>query len=107
MAVDPVLKIALGKSRLFCCATGQHGKAQPLSTAKMINIGQNIKEELCRQERTVSWLARKLGCNRASVYRLMSKNSIDTAMLWRISLLLRRDFFGEISAELYRHTNAE
>ena len=84
-----------------------HGKAQPQPTAKMINIGQSIKEELCRQERTVSWLARKLGCNRAAVYRLMGKNSIDTAMLWRISLLLGRDFFGEISSELCRRKDAK
>lgn len=71
----------------------------------MINIGQSIREELMRQERTVSWLARRLGCNRAAVYRIMGKNSIDTAMLWRISLLLRRDFFADISAELARRAD--
>ena len=35
----------------------------------------------------------------------MGKNSIDTAMLWRISLLLRRDFFADISAELARRAD--
>lgn len=71
----------------------------------MINIGQNIKDELLRQERTVSWLARRLGCNRSAVYRIMGKNSIDTAMLWRISLLLGRDFFADLSAELERRAD--
>ena len=36
----------------------------------MVNIGQKIKDELQRQERTVSWLARKLNCTRAAVYRI-------------------------------------
>ncbi len=33
-------------------------------------IGTMIKEELERQERSVSWLARKLSCDRSNVYRL-------------------------------------
>lgn len=62
----------------------------------MVNIGQNIKEELQRQERSVSWLARKLNCTRAAVYRIFSKNSIDTALLASISLILHRNFFQEL-----------
>ncbi|TGX82471.1 XRE family transcriptional regulator [Palleniella muris] len=61
----------------------------------MINIGQSIREELERQERTVSWLARKLNCNRSLVYRILGKNSIDTGMLIRISRILKHDFFKE------------
>ncbi len=65
-----------------------------------MNIGQDIRDELARQERTVSWMAKKLGCNRAAVYRMMGKSSIDTAMLRRVSLLLGRNFFRELSAEV-------
>ena len=50
----------------------------------MINIGERIKDELDRQERTISWLARKLNRNRAAVYRLLKKNSIDTNVLSQI-----------------------
>ena len=32
-------------------------------------IGNLIKEELEKQERTVSWFARKLACDRSNVYR--------------------------------------
>lgn len=39
----------------------------------MINIGENIKEELDRQERTISWLARKLNRTRTYVYRMLKK----------------------------------
>ncbi len=66
----------------------------------MVNIGQIIRDELIRQERTVSWLARKLNCNRAAVYRIFNKNSIDTAQLAIISQVLNRDFFQELSEDL-------
>lgn len=66
----------------------------------MVNIGQNIKEELQQQERTVSWLARKLNCTRAAVYRIFGKNSIDTALLAQISAVLHRNFFIELSDDV-------
>ncbi len=63
----------------------------------MLPIGQLIKEELASQERTVSWFARKLHLDRSNVYRLFQKNSVDTDLLGRISLILDRDFFEELS----------
>lgn len=66
----------------------------------MVNIGQRIKEELQRQERTVSWLARKLNCTRAAVYRIFDKNSIDTALLTNISQILHHNFFEELSEDV-------
>lgn len=65
----------------------------------MINIGQEIAKELKRQERTVSWLARKLNCSRSGVYRILDRNSVDTRLLEEISLILRRNFFDEFSVE--------
>ena len=61
-------------------------------------IGLLIKEELERQERSVTWFARKLSCDRTNVYRIFQKQSIDTNLLIRISLILNRDFSAEISA---------
>ena len=66
----------------------------------MVNIGQKIKDELQRQERTVSWLARKLNCTRAAVYRIFDKNSIDIALLASISQVLHHNFFEELSDEV-------
>lgn len=67
----------------------------------MVNIGQSIKDELERQERTVSWLARKLNCTRAAVYRIFAKNSIDTALLTSISQILHRNFFQDLSDDIF------
>ncbi|MBQ9733488.1 MAG: XRE family transcriptional regulator [Bacteroidaceae bacterium] len=60
-----------------------------------LHIGQRIKEELERQERTVSWFARKLYCDRSNVYKIFRRSTIDTELLLRISLILNYDFFGE------------
>ena len=62
----------------------------------MESVGNLIKQELERQERSISWLARKLSCDRTKVYRLLQKNSIDTYDLERISLLLSHDFFADL-----------
>ncbi len=66
----------------------------------MEHLGSLIKQELERQERSVSWLARKLFCDRTKVYRLLQKHSIDTYDLARISILLSHDFFADLSEEL-------
>lgn len=63
----------------------------------MIHIGQLIKTELKRQERTPTWLAKKINCDRTNIYRIFDRESIDTALLSRISTALNRDFFRELS----------
>ena len=63
-------------------------------------IGELIKEELKRQERSVSWFARQLCCDRSNVYRIFQKNSIDTNILTRISIILHRNFFKELAEEI-------
>ena len=60
-------------------------------------IGILIKEELERQERSITWFARKLSCDRSNIYRLFQKESIDTNLLVRISILLGKDFFSDLS----------
>lgn len=59
----------------------------------MIHIGQLIKEEMQRQERTPVWLARKINCERTNVYYIFSQPSINTDLLLQISIALKHDFF--------------
>lgn len=66
----------------------------------MEHIGGLIKQELEKQERSISWLARKLSCDRTKVYRILQKHSIDTYDLARISILLSHDFFADLSDSL-------
>ena len=67
----------------------------------MVHIGGAIKSELLRQERSISWLARKLYCDRSNVYDIFKRRSIDTDLLLRISLVLKRNFFELYTSEFY------
>lgn len=70
----------------------------------MVNIGAIIKRELLLQERSVAWFAKKLCCERANIYRIFNKQSLDTELLLRISLILNHDFFQYYSDRLKRNT---
>ena len=66
----------------------------------MVHIGHLIEQELRRQRRSVSWFARELYCDRTNVYKLFHKESIDTMLLYRISVVLSHDFFQYYTDEL-------
>lgn len=66
----------------------------------MQDIGKLISDELIRQERTPAWLASKLGCDRTNAYKILKRSSIDTALLARISMVLKHDFFLDLSASI-------
>lgn len=68
----------------------------------MIHIGNLIETELRRQERSVSWFARKLCCERTNVYSIFKRHSIDTDLLLRISHILHYDFFALYTDEYVR-----
>ena len=59
-----------------------------------VHIGKEIKAELLRKERGVSWLAEKLHCDRTNVYDIFKREGIDTRLLERISIILNRNFFA-------------
>lgn len=63
----------------------------------MTAIGKLIKEELERQERSVTWFAKKLSCHRTNVYDIFSRNNIDITLLIRISRILGHNFLKDIS----------
>ena len=59
-----------------------------------MHIGNLIKEQVKKQERTVVWLAEQLACSRTNIYKIYERPSIDTGLLLRISVLLDYDFFS-------------
>lgn len=65
-----------------------------------IFIGKIIEDELRAQERSVVWLARKLNCNRTNVYKIFRRSSIDTALLLKISNVLKYNFFEPYTNQL-------
>ena len=64
----------------------------------MVHIGEEIRKELHRQERTISWFARKLFCDRSNVYDIFKRKSIDAYFKYpgvRFFLILYRFLEGE------------
>lgn len=75
---------------------------QRKTPVRMIHIGRMIEGELRQQERSVAWFARKLCCNRQNVYDIFKRESVDTTLLRRISSVLGRDFFRDLSEDISR-----
>ncbi len=66
----------------------------------MIHIGHLIRQELIRQERSPSWLARKINCERTNIYDIFERVSINTDLLAKISRVLDYDFFALYSTTI-------
>ena len=71
----------------------------------MTHIGQIIEKELHRQERSVTWFARRLYCDRTNVYNIFRRQSLDTELLLRISIILEYNFFQIYSDITTEHRN--
>lgn len=71
---------------------------------KDINIGQDIREVLKRQGRSVVWFAEAIYSDRSNTYKMLKKRSIDLELLMQISELLQHDFLKDCSEklEIYR-----
>ncbi len=64
-----------------------------------MHIGERIRQELDRQDKTVVWFARQLAYSRTNIYKIFDRPSIDTGVLLRISRVLHYDFFDLYSEE--------
>jgi transcriptional regulator with XRE-family HTH domain len=64
-----------------------------------IHIGKTIKEELYKQGISVSAFARKINRSRNVIYDIFERESVDTALLNKIGLVLRIDFFSFYSEQ--------
>ena len=66
----------------------------------MIHIGNIIKKQFDAQGRSVSWLAKELCCDRTNIYSIFKRESIDTRLLEKISVILKHDFFKYYSQDI-------
>jgi transcriptional regulator with XRE-family HTH domain len=64
-----------------------------------IHIGKRIKEELYRQNISVSDFAKKISKSRNVVYNIFERVSIDTELLNKIGKILNCDFFSLYSTQ--------
>ena len=62
-----------------------------------MHIGKMIQREFKKSGMTAQAFADAIACNRQNVYKIFEKPDISTNLLRRISLILKHDFFNEIS----------
>jgi DNA-binding Xre family transcriptional regulator len=62
-----------------------------------IHIGNLIKEQLQKQERTASWLARHIKMEESACRKMLKRKQIDTDRLNDICSAMHHDFFAQIS----------
>ena len=75
-------------------------RTTPYNYKKLVHIGELIKQTLKKNRKSVVWFAGQLSCSRTNVYKIFSKQSIDTYDLVRISKILNYNFFEIYSKEL-------
>lgn len=99
---SPCVLLHIRASALFTkYAIDMKKNAEQAADKEPIFIGQIIEEELRRQERTVTWLSRKIHCDRRNMYDIFKRTTIDTGLLYKICIALNRDFFSCYSKNLH------
>jgi hypothetical protein len=71
-----------------------------MADTEQIDIGKLILTELNLQERSIAWLAAKIGCHRSHLPRMLKKMSIDSEILCLISIELKKDFHAIYSKKI-------
>ena len=66
----------------------------------MIHIGNIIKKQFDAQGASVSWFAKQLCCDRTNIYSIFKRESIDTGLLEKNSIILNHDFFKYYSQDI-------
>lgn len=64
-----------------------------------LHIGRLIQEQLRKDQRSVSWLAREIHCTRNNVYKVFNKPSLDSNLILKISKAMNFNFFQYYTAE--------
>jgi plasmid maintenance system antidote protein VapI len=62
-----------------------------LQGLKKVIIGEIIRDEFLKTGMTVAAFARKLGCNRSTVYTLFKNKSVDVDLLVYLSHIFKRN----------------
>lgn len=72
-----------------------------------ISIGERIKSVLKGNKKTTTWFSKELGCERTNIYNIFQRHSIDTLLLRRICIVLKHDFFKDLSDEIKKDISSK
>ena len=66
------------------------------------HIGDLIKQQLKKQDRSVAWLARQLNCDPSNLRKKLQHPDVHLNVIRRISIFLGHNFFLDCSALLHK-----
>ncbi len=72
-----------------------------------IFIGDEIKKKVKERKMTVARLSRELGCHRTNIYRIFDSASVDSDVLFRLSIILKFNFFDLYSNQIIQKIDAD
>ncbi len=61
------------------------------------HLGHLIRQELEKQQRTVTWLAAQINCDRSNIYDIFDRRFVNIEILTRISRALGHNFFKDLA----------
>lgn len=67
-----------------------------------MHIGQRIKEVMAKKKVSVIAIAKEIECERTNVYNIFERESINTSLLQKFSIILKHDFFKELSEDTFK-----
>ena len=67
-----------------------------------MHIGQRIKEVMAKKKVSVISIAKEIECERTNVYNIFERESINTSLLQKFSIILKHDFFKELSEDTFK-----
>ena len=88
----------------YFCTIRLHEQMENLQSN--IHIGHLVQAQLKADQRSASWLAREIGCTRNHVYKIFSKSSLDSDLIFRISKAMNFNFFQYYTAAFLENLKA-
>ena len=74
-----------------------------------VHIGDEIRKELNKQSRSIAWLADEIEHDSSNLHKQLSSRYIHFKWLYRISKVIKKDFFALYSQQLAddKHTTSQ
>jgi len=73
----------------------------------LIHIGEEIRNHLAAQKRSVAWLANQIRHDPSNLRKILKNPYVPTDLLYRISVILGKDFFACFSRLLSENDSGE
>jgi plasmid maintenance system antidote protein VapI len=72
-----------------------------------LHVGNMLKKLLHRKRITHAVLARRMGRNQSTVRNMVQGNTLQTYVLWELSVALNHNFFSDLAAQLNAATEGK